>query len=261
MTKPDNSGGLGQEAARYYDEWTQRYLDTYGDIIQAFRTRKPADLLRSIVRASGMAYPMRVLDAGCGVCGPAVFFAQQTKVRVDAITVSEMQVEIALARVRKEGLEDQIAVKTGDFHHLSTLYPAGYFDLILFLESLGHSPVPSTVLKEADSVLRQGGSVYIKDFFFKHSDRPEYESYIQKVVSRVNENYAYRVLDLEPLIQQARTLGWEIAFIRPLPFDTEIHTRVQFEYINGIKLYDGIPELPYAEWLDCLLYTSDAADE
>jgi ubiquinone/menaquinone biosynthesis C-methylase UbiE len=250
MAAPDPTEGQGQAAARYYDEWTQRYLDTYGDIIQAFRTRKPEQLLRSIIRASGMGYPMRVLDAGCGVCGPAVFFARQARVRVDAVTVSEKQVELALERVRAEGLQDQVAVQQGDFHHLASLYPPETFDLVLFLESLGHSPQPGAVLKQVNTVLRKGGGVYIKDFFFKHSHSAAYQDYIRQVVSRVNEHYAYQVLDLEPLIRDARALGWEIEFIRPLPFATEIQTRARFESAYGIRLYEGMPELPYAEWLE-----------
>jgi ubiquinone/menaquinone biosynthesis C-methylase UbiE len=250
MAESNPTGEQGLAAARYYDEWTRRYLDTYGDIIQAFRTRKPEQLLRSIIRASGMGYPMRVLDAGCGVCGPAVFFARQARVRVDAITVSEKQVEWALQRVRAEGLQDQIAVRQGDFHRLSSLYPADTFDLVLFLESLGHSPEPGVVLQQVNAVLRKGGGVYIKDFFFKHSRSAAYQAYIAQVVSRVNEHYAYQVLDLEPLLRDARMLGWEIEFIRPLPFATEIQTRARFENAYGINIYEGIPELPYAEWLE-----------
>lgn len=246
--QPKNA--TGEEAEVYYEAWTQRYLDTYGEIIQAYRTRNPGRLLRSIIRASGMGAPMRVLDAGCGVCGPSVFFARKTGVQIEAVTISPAQVDLARQRIAEAGLTGKISVRKGDFHQLSGMYDSQSFDLILFLESLGHSAEPQTVLRETDFVLRTGGSVYIKDFFFKHSDNESERKYIETLVNRVNASYAYHVLDLESLISSARALGWEIEFIRPPEYNTETKTRSTFEARFGIDLYQGLPELPYADWLE-----------
>lgn len=251
--EPSVEGGWGEEARAYYEHWTNRYLQTYGSVFQAFRTRNPKRLLRALIRSSGMGSEMRVLDAGCGIGGPAVFFAQRAGVEVDALTISPTQVELAQARVREAKLEKRIRVLAGDYHQLQQYYPRETFDLVLFLESLGHSPDPDRVLRESDAVLKPGGSVYIKDFFFKHSEKTEYEQYIRQIVEKVNRNYAYHVLDLEPLLLSARRLGWEIALLRQLPFATETSTRARFEQLFQVDNYGGMPEKPYADWLELRL--------
>ena len=255
---PEDSGN-GEAVAAYYNDWTLRYLSTYGTVFQAYRTRDPRKLLDLMAAACGLRPGLKVLDAGCGVCGPALHFAQSKKVSIDAVTVSPEQVAIAKRHVEEAGLSDRIAVKVGDFHHLDQLYPEAGFDVVLFLEALGHSSRPATVLEACNRVVKVGGGIYIKDFFQKHGRNAHEQSYVDAVVQRVNANYAYNVLDLEGLIRIARGLGWEIEFVRPLPVQTEISTRARFEKAFGVDNYNGAKEKPYADWLELKFNkTSDA---
>lgn len=243
-------GGNGDEVAAYYNAWTKRYLSTYGMVFQAYRTRNPRKLLDLMAAASGLRPGLKVLDAGCGVCGPAVHFAQSRKVAVEAVTVSPEQASMAQANVDAAGLSERIRVKVGDFHQLDALYKPASFDVVLFLESLGHSSQPESVLQACHHVVKLGGGIYIKDFFRKHGRNAREQSYIDEIVGRVNANYAYNVLDLESTIRAARSLGWEIEFVRPLPVPTEIKTRAKFEKAFGVDNYGDAQEMPYADWLE-----------
>src|SRR5215510_2434185 len=109
-----------REVARYYDNWTERYVESYGSILQASRPTSDDELLTYIADSTGMEKGMRVLDAGCGVCGPSIYFAQSKGVTIDAVTISRKQAEISRGEVAKNRLEANINVYEADFHNLSS---------------------------------------------------------------------------------------------------------------------------------------------
>lgn len=235
---------------RYYDEWTGRYLEVYGDMIQAFRSADDKDTLTRIADSIGFKPGEHVLDAGCGVGGPARFFVKNNGVTVEGVTVSQVQVDTAKEKNLAAGLDDKISIKKADFHKLTEHFNRERFDRVLFLESLGHSKEPEKVLKGAFDVLKPGGYVYIKDFYTKESDNPEYQAYIDKLINNVNVAYSYNTLDLNVVLKAMRRAGFEIEFIRPVPIEHDIEVRADFETKFGIDLFEGGLDFPYADWLE-----------
>ncbi len=235
---------------RYYDEWTGRYLEVYGDMIQAFRSADDKDTLGRIANSIGFKAGEHILDAGCGVGGPARFFAQNNGVTVEGVTVSQVQVDTATEKNLAAGLDDKITIRKADFHNLIDQFHRERFDKVLFLESLGHSKEPEKVLKGAFDVLKPGGHVYIKDFYAKESDNPEYQEYIDRLVNNINVAYSYNTLDLNVVLKAMRRAGFEVEFIRPVPIEHDIEVRADFESKFGIDLFEGGLDFPYADWLE-----------
>lgn len=147
----------------YFDEHTH-------DIVAAVGTTYQAALLGQGARATnlhlaslaGIAPGMRVLDLGCGACGPAVDLAAcHPELSVDAVTISPVQAAAATAHVRASGLADRIRVRVADYDALAL--PPSTYDRVLFLESLGYTGDLAGLLARVAGTLVAGGRVFIKD--------------------------------------------------------------------------------------------------
>ncbi len=235
----------------YYDKMTRSYLQIYGEVIQAFRPSRTKNLLKYIAISSGLKKNMNILDAGCGVCGPAIYFAKNYKVNIDAITISPIQVEIAQQEINKNKLGKYINVIEGDYHKLNQYYTVpNKYDLIFFLESLGHSTQPETIINQAFNLLKKGGKIYIKDFYKKNSINLHTQQNIDQVIQSINKHYEYNTLELTNIINSLRSAGFEIDFIKKFDFKDDISIRFEFEQHHNIDIFGEIPEFYPAEWLE-----------
>jgi Mycolic acid cyclopropane synthetase len=84
-----------EEVEQYYDEWTARYIGGVGEVFQGARPQSTDELLGYLLEAAALEDGMTVLDAGSGVCGPALWFAAHRDIRIEALTISSVQVEQA----------------------------------------------------------------------------------------------------------------------------------------------------------------------
>lgn len=239
-----------ENVREYYDKMTGSYLDIYGDVIQAFRPTRKKDLLNYIAKSSGLKKGMKIVDAGCGVCGPAIFFADDYKVTVEGITISPVQVEVAREQIEKAKLQKSITVTEGDYHRLSSYYANESYDAVFFLESLGHADHPVKVIEEAYKLLKKDGFIYIKDFYRKITDDPVQQQKIDKVIGNMNKEYNYNTLDLDEVLHALRKTGFDILFMKRFDFKDDISVRFEFEKVNHIDIFEGQEEFYPAEWLE-----------
>lgn len=72
-----------------------------------------------------------VLEIGCGWGGFAVHAAKNYGVRMTCLTISDAQAEYARKRVVREGLQNQIEIRTQDYRHVT-----GCFNKIVSIEML-----------------------------------------------------------------------------------------------------------------------------
>jgi ubiquinone/menaquinone biosynthesis C-methylase UbiE len=117
----------------------------------------------------------RILDAGCGVGGPAIAIARAIPdVSIDGVTISPVQVRLGRKLVAAAGLSKRIRIHEGDFHDLR--FPDDSFDQVIMLEVSGYSYDQGLLYREMARVLRPGGRLYVKDVFRRHDPLTEAQS-------------------------------------------------------------------------------------
>ncbi len=105
----------------------------------------------------------RVLDAGCGVGGGAIYLARETGARVTGITLSERQVARCKANAERSGVGDRTQFLARDF--TATNFPDASFDVVWAVESVCHATDKAAFLREAHRLLTPGGRLVLADFF------------------------------------------------------------------------------------------------
>jgi 2-polyprenyl-3-methyl-5-hydroxy-6-metoxy-1,4-benzoquinol methylase len=232
---------MSEEIGAYYDTWHSRYLKYYGDTIQAHRPLNVDDLLQYILLSSGLEKSMHILDAGCGVCGPAIYFASALDITIDAITISSEQFKEATKNILAANLQDRIKVVHGDFHNIENYFEKGKYDRILFLESLGHSDRQQAVLSAAASMLSPSGGIYIKDYFLKPlSENPTVKKLQIIGLENMKKQYYYYPSDINDTIAFMETLGLNKVFVKTPDFILDNENVVNaFEESYGIDLFEG----------------------
>jgi cyclopropane fatty-acyl-phospholipid synthase-like methyltransferase len=241
---------LKDKVAAYYNEWNERYKQVYGKTIQAHRPPNETDLMEYIIKSAEINDGQRILDAGCGNCGPSIYFATKFSIQIEALTIASQQVEESKSRIAQAKLGSKINVMQGDYHELEKIYPADYFDKVLFLEALGHAGEPSAVIDAAYKVIKPGGEVYIKDFYPKTPKDESTLRRISRIVENLNRHYSYNTLSFNDTIRSLRESNFEIVFIKQIDFKNDAFVKNDFETKFGIDLFGEIEEFYFAEWLE-----------
>ncbi|MBE9257023.1 class I SAM-dependent methyltransferase [Dolichospermum sp. LEGE 00246] len=203
------------DVTNYYNEWTQSYIEGFGEVFQGSRPDSTDELLDYIIGAAQLEDGMTVLDAGCGVCGPAIAFAERRNLRIEAVTLSEVQVAEGQQRIQDRGLQNRITVRKGDFHQLAKIYPPAHFDRVLFLESLCHAEDYREVIRQAKQVLKPGGCIYIKDFYAAdYRSSPHLLEVQAEDLRELNRIYCLIMPDLPSTVDLISELGFGIIYLR-----------------------------------------------
>jgi cyclopropane fatty-acyl-phospholipid synthase-like methyltransferase len=168
VSHPD---GYLEDVRRFYDHWSPQFVASFGPTFQAGFLKEdeegpedPETSTRLMAERAGIRPGYRVLDAGCGVGGPAMTVASSIRgVIVRGITVSGIQAVIGGGLIADAGLDKQVSILQGDYHQLP--FASDSFDAAVMFESIGYSPDRPRLLREVARVVRPGGQVYIKDVF------------------------------------------------------------------------------------------------
>ena len=250
-----------QKVEKYYDEHTHKYIESgYGDVIQAHRPSDLNELLSYISKNAGIKDGMRILDAGCGICGPSIFFAKHFNVKITAITNSIEQVKMARQKITEQSLSDKIEVFHYDYHKIETLFEKESFDLVIMLESFGHAINKKQLLKGVAKILRKEGHVYIKDYFQKEiTGSSERKKGMKKGIRNMNKYYVYNLPDLNETIKILRRYNLNLQFVKrnELPIDDQ-HYVTTFEKNNNIDIFENEHHYLFLEPLE--LYFKKPAD-
>ncbi len=135
---------------------------------------------------SGQDLPMglpRVLDAGCGVGGSAIWLARVARCRCVGITLVESQARLARdfataaaaaggaggsATGAADGAGPCARFTVNDF--TSPAFKPGSFDVVWAVESFDHAPDKESWVREMHALLKPGGRLVIADGF--RAERP-----------------------------------------------------------------------------------------
>ena len=214
-SKTNSHSNNSSEVGEFYNETTDKFIAVYGEIIQAFRTKNVDDYLNYTLHSARMKDGEKLLDAGCGICGPAVYFANQLpNANIEACTISEVQVEKAKANIIKSNVGDRVNVTLADYHLINEVYSKESFDCAYFLESFGHSSNKSSLIDACWDVLKPGGRMYIKDLFKRESDDEWEQLRINQICRDIDKAYRYHIADLNQVLSKIRSLGFILKFVK-----------------------------------------------
>ncbi len=116
---------------------------------------------------------MKILDAGCGVGGTAMYIADQTGATVYGVTLDPEQVKLATSYAKKRNLEDLVKITSQDY--TNTNFPDNYFDVIYGIESICHASPKTAFFKEAFRLLKPNGKLIILDAYISRELRTKLE--------------------------------------------------------------------------------------
>ena len=227
-----------QKVGEFYNQYNDKFLEVYGDVIQAFRTKDLSKLLDYQIETMDLKKGEKCIDAGCGVCGPATYFAEKAGVQIDAVTISEEQVRRAEEKIKSKGLKKQVKVYLGDYHELPLMFPHETYDVVYFLESFGHSFDHTKAVQSAWAMLKPGGRLYIKDLFLKEAAIEEHEPRILEEAAKINEAYRYNIADLYKILKAIRKQGMIISRLKTIDLKLEEFENLtisnDFQELTGI---------------------------
>lgn len=135
----------------FYDEETRNHTEALINMNRVLATR--AEL-----RSSD-----RVLDAGCGVGGSAIWLARERGVQVVGINVVPGDIDRGRRYARRRNVADRVTFELQDMTR--TAFPDGSFDVVWAIESVCHVPDKQEFLAEARRLLKPGGRLVVGDGF------------------------------------------------------------------------------------------------
>ena len=202
------------DVGNFYDANTDKFLKVYGEIIQAFRTTDVKDYLDYTIQSAELRDGQKVLDAGCGVGGPASYFASVLDIQLEGITISDVQVQKSKEVLASKQLRGIVNIRQGDYHLIDEIYGENKFDRVIFLESFGHSPNQVQLIEKALTVLKPGGMLYIKDLFRREYSNEDDGRKINAIINAINKEYRYNVADLNQVLSALRRLNFILLFVK-----------------------------------------------
>lgn len=205
-----------RQVREYYSRALDAYLEAFGDCWQsgilpaAAQLRGGADAAdpivenhRRLIELAAIRPGDRILDAGCGVGGPALHIADQVPDTViDGITIGTDQAERARASACDAAMAERVRPIAGDFHDLP--YADSTFDGVLFLETLGYAYDLARLMSGVRRVLRPGGFVYIKGVFLEDRPLQADEDAERREVERL---YAHRSITERQVLRSLEDAG------------------------------------------------------
>ena len=111
---------------------------------------------------AGLRPGQRVLDAGCGVGGTAMWLAEVYSADVVGINVVENHVERARRYARDRRLGARVRFEVADY--TSTPFDPESFDVVWAQESACHAPDKAALAAEAHRLLRSGGRLVMAEY-------------------------------------------------------------------------------------------------
>ncbi len=133
---------------------------------------------RVLLKLANITASDKVLDAGCGVGGAALYIAKKKDASVTGITLSKKQVELAGQSAAAKGLSNKVNFLLMDY--TQTSFPDESFDVVWACESVSSVADKNLFIKEAFRVLKKGGRLILSDFFKTAQNQTDKHRWVKK---------------------------------------------------------------------------------
>ncbi|HXH19842.1 MAG TPA: methyltransferase domain-containing protein [Chitinophagales bacterium] len=185
--------GLNDNLAMHYGFW-----DTNTYTLDEALT----NINRLLAEKAGIKKTDKVLDAGCGVGGSAVYLAKTIGCHVTGITLSERQVMNASENAAANAVQHLIVFQKQDY--TCTGFADGSFDVVWGIESVCYAADKKEFFNEAYRLLNKGGRMVVADFFKTHADNNQIGIYKKFVDGWAVADFA----EIDEFINQAEAAGF-----------------------------------------------------
>ena len=192
-----------------------------------------------LIEGCGLGPGKRVLDAGCGLGGPAVALAKEYGVRVTGLTNCEPHVVVAAEFAERQGVDHLVEFRHGDFMDMP--FPDESFDVVINQESFCYAPDKRAYLQGVSRVLKPTGHWRMADSVL--SGKPMSGSQ-QEVF--VNMQRGYRIPPFPSLNEVLATLeqtGFEELWERDLDEEVLPETERRSKWWKLVVLLTPPPRL------------------
>jgi tocopherol O-methyltransferase len=211
----------------YYRDTENAYKDSWDlnnslSIHYGYWDKKVRSFTQSLIRmnevmmeAAEIKSTEYVMDAGCGVGGSSIFLASSIGCRVTGISLSERQVEQAIANAKQKGVGTLADFKVMDY--CATDFPDASFDVVWGCESICYTEDKQKFTKEAWRLLKPGGRLVVADGFVnksEYNDRPIIKKWLDgwQVLNLSSPKRFEYLLDLEGFVNiQYRDISKNVA--------------------------------------------------
>jgi len=148
---------------------------------------------------------MKILDAGCGVGGAAVYIAKETRAEVVGITLVPEQAVEALEYANKQNVDNLVKFVVGDY--LQTGLKSKQFDVIIGIESICYATPKCSFVKEVYRLLKPGGRLVLTDGYRRRELRGKQE---EKIMREFCEGWAlYGLVSYTEMAREMSKGGFE----------------------------------------------------
>ncbi len=171
-------------------------------------------LVAHLARSAEIPRGARGLDIGCGMGATSVWLAKHLACRMTGVTLSAVQVDVARALAKREGVDAEFHVMDAE-----AMTFAETFDFVWMLGVLGHMGDQRAFLASTPKLLRAGGRFVLADWILGEGvsarDRKTYVepvldgmlmpeiATLRSYVEWFGEN-GYRVLDARDIAEKTR---------------------------------------------------------
>jgi cyclopropane fatty-acyl-phospholipid synthase-like methyltransferase len=171
----------------------------------------------------------RVLDAGCGYGGSAIWLARHVGCQVVGITLVPAQVREARHNAARYQVADKARFEQMDY--VCTAFPDASFDVVWALESIIHTDQKLEVLREAYRLLGPTGRIVSAEYLLR--DHPPLAEAELAALAPWLEGWALaRMVSVSDFARLAREAG----FARVTTHDLTEHVRPSINRLGKLRL-------------------------
>lgn len=159
---------------------------------------------KQVVEKAEVKKNMKVLDAGCGVGGGAIYIARHTGASVTGITISPDQVAEARSNAKHANVERKAEFLLADYTKMP--FADQSFDVVFAIESACYAYPKQSFLKEAYRVLKPGGTLVTSDGYTTRKPNSEEE---KKILTRFCEGWRLKeLIDVNQMTRAIKDSGF-----------------------------------------------------